>query len=197
MTSELFSQINYEKAYRKNRLEAAQWVLKHPETLNELVDYCFHDDKTLATKATWVLEFVFREQLSLIYPFLDEIFEKLPKATTDGQIRTFAYLCEVISIAYYKKEVPELKQILTTEHKQRMTECCFDWLISDQKVSCQARAMLALYHLGTETEWIHKELKTNITQNLPKGSAGYKNRGQKVVAMIAAQEGDQRNHSKI
>ena len=185
MSSELFKHINYQKAYRKNRLNAANWVLEHPETLKELLVYCFDKDPRLATKATWVLEFVFRQKLDEVYPFLDYIFEKLPEAEGDGQLRSFGLLCEMLTLAYYKKQDATIHSLLKTNHKKVMVECCFDWMITNQKVACQARAMLALYYLGTEIEWIHTELATVITQNLPTGSAGYVNRGQKVIDMIS------------
>jgi hypothetical protein len=66
-----------------------------------------------------------------------------------------------------------------------MTKYCFDWMLTNQKVACQARAMTNLYFLGTETAWIHPELKIIIQQNLPQGSAGYINRGQKTLELIS------------
>jgi len=185
LNSELFQQINYDKAYRKNRLKAANWVLEHPEMLEELLEYCFHDDTKLATKATWVLEFVCREDISYIFPFLDYIFENLSNAKSDGQLRSFGLLCELLTIGYYKKKQEAFQAVLTPKHKEVMTECCFDWMITNQKVACQARAMTALYLLGTETAWIHPELAIIIQQNLPQGSAGYKNRGQKTLESIS------------
>ncbi|QIE60782.1 hypothetical protein G5B37_14825 [Rasiella rasia] len=185
MSSELFNQINYQKAYRKNRLGAANWVLENPETLEELLSYCFHADLKLATKATWVLEFVFRKDITILYPFLDYICEQMPHAKGDGQLRSFGLFCEMLTLNYYKRKEPKLRLLLKTKHKEVMTECCFDWMITNQKVACQARAMLALYYLGTEIDWIHPELATIINQNLPQESAGYVNRGQKVLALIS------------
>ncbi len=184
MKSAVFEQINYKKAYRKNRLDAANWVLAHPETLQELLEFCFHEDNKLATKATWVLEFVCRKDISHIFPFLDYIFENLPTAKSDGQLRSFALICELLTLGYYKNTNKVYKNALTSQHKKIMTECCFDWMITDQKVACQARAMTALYFLGTETNWIHPELATIIQQNLAQGSAGYKSRGKKTLELI-------------
>lgn len=184
MDSGLLQQISYEKAYRKNRLNAANWVLDHPETLDELLGYCFHEDNKLATKATWVLEFVCRKDLSLLFPYLDIIFENLPTAKGDGQLRSFGLICELLAIGYYKQNKPDYREALTLKHKEVMIECCFDWMLTNQKVACQARAMTALYFLGTETDWIHPELVMIIQQNLPQGSAGYINRGQKIVNKI-------------
>ena len=184
MNSGLLQHISYEKAYRKNRLKAANWVLENPETLEELIKYCFHKDTKLATKATWVLEFVCRKELPLIFPFLDYIFEKLPTAKSDGQLRSFGLICELLTIGYYKQKNETFKEALTSKHKEVMTECCFDWMLTNQKVACQARAMTSLYFLGTEIDWIHPELATIIHQNLPQGSAGYINRGQKILQSI-------------
>ena len=188
MNSELFQHINYEKAYRKNRLKAAHWVLEHPENLEELLQFCFHDDTKLATKATWVLEFVCREDLICILPYLDFFFENLPDAKSDGQLRSFALICELLTIGYYEKAFETYQNVFLPRHKEIMTECCFDWMITNQKVACQARAMTALYYLGTETDWIHPELATIIQQNLPQGSAGYKSRGKKTLELIVEQK---------
>ena len=186
MPSALYDHINYDKAYRENRLRASQWVLQHPEYFEELLNYCFTDDKVLAKKATWVLEFVCREQLILLYPHLDYFFNHLPKAQGDGALRAVGLICELLALQYYKKKDTALQRLFTGKHKETMIECCFDWLITNQKVACQARAMLALYWLGTEIDWIHAELATILRQNMHSGSAGYKNRGQKILDRIGA-----------
>lgn len=183
--SELLKYVSYEKAYRKNRQEAANWVLKHPETLSELLDLCFGKDKTLATKATWVLEFVCRSNLSLLFPYLNTFITQLPKAEGHGALRAVSLICELLTLDYYKKENEDLIALLTHKHKKVITECCFDWMITNQKVACQARAMLALYLLGTEIEWIHTELQAILQRNIPTGSAGYKSRGGKILKKIA------------
>jgi len=176
--------INYEKAYRKNRLDGALWVLDHPETLNELLTYIFKDTTALSHKAAWVLEFVFLEKPESLYPHFDYFFEHLASVSKDQILRPCANICEKIAIAYYKKKNPILKEHFTIKHKESMTECSFDWLISDQKIACQARAMTALFFLGTEFDWIHTELKQIIERNIHDGSAGYKARGRSIVEQI-------------
>jgi len=185
LPSELFQHINYDKAYRANRMNGAQWVLAHPETFPELLDYCFEEAQSdLSHKACWVLEFVCLEKLELLYPHLDNFFEHMPLVKKDSSVRPLANLCEKMCIRYYKKFDPILREALTETHKTIMTECCFDWMISDQKVACQARAMTCLYYSGTEHEWIHPELQQIIELNIHQGSAGYKNRGMKTIEAI-------------
>ncbi|MDT0554721.1 hypothetical protein [Patiriisocius hiemis] len=182
--SALYKHISYDKAYRKNRLNAANWVLENPETIKELLQYCFHEDQTLATKATWVLEFVFRKNIKELYPFLNYIFKNLSTAKSDGQLRSLGLFCEMITIAYYKEKEAGILKLLKPNHKKIITECCFDWMITNQKVACQARAMTALQFLGTEYDWIHPELQQIIIQNMSSGSAGYKARGKQTLAYI-------------
>ncbi|WP_203292825.1 adenylosuccinate lyase [Luteirhabdus pelagi] len=183
--SELLHQISYAKAYRENRLGAAKWVLANPETFGELLEYCYDDDDERAYKATWVLEFVCKEKLDLLYPHFDYFFEHLHTLTTDQSLRPMAHICEMIVLQYYKKKETSIQKCFTPSHKQKMTECCFDWLISDQKVACQVRAMTCLQYLGAEIDWVHPELKNILQQNLPTGSAGYKSRGKKILKSLS------------
>lgn len=185
-SSPLYKQINYVKAYRKHRWDAAQWVLSHPETLPELLSLCFLEDEgDISYKATWVLEFVCLEDLALLYPLLDDFFGSLAKVKKDQSLRPLSHICELLCIRYYKENDSALITSLTDAHKTIMTECAFDWLISDQKVACQVRAMTALYYLGEEFDWIHTELKQIIERNIHEGSAGYKARGRHILEKIA------------
>jgi len=183
-SSELFEKINYKIAYRKNRLAAAEWVIENPETFEELLNYCFGKDKKIATKATWALEFIAREKLEMLYPHLEYFFENLPNASGDGALRSVALICELLCIQYYKKQNTDLHQLFKEEYKEVMTEHAFDWMISNQKVACQARAMTVLYFLGTEQDWIHPELKQLIEQNIHQASGGYKSRGAATLKSI-------------
>ena len=65
---ELFEIINFDKAYRENRMNAAQWVLKNPDVFSELLVFAFKNDKEISHKANWVLEFVCLENIALLYP---------------------------------------------------------------------------------------------------------------------------------
>lgn len=185
MSSELYEHINYDKAYRKNRLDAAHWVLAHPETFPELLGHCFAESQgDLSHKASWVLEFVCLDELSLLYPHFDLFFENIPLIKKDQSLRPMAHLCELLALRYYKKKDSNLLPLFSEKHKTVMIECSFDWLITDQKVACQVRAMTALYYLGTEFDWIHPELIQIIEQNIHSGSGAYKARGRHTLSAI-------------
>lgn len=184
MTSSLFDQINYDKAYRKNRYGAAIWVIENPDSLPELLAYCAKNDQKISYKAYWVLEFVCKEKLELLYPYFDIFYENLPQVHLHQSIRAASHICEIICSYYYKHKDPGLLKILGKEHKQTMIDSCFDWLITDQKIACQARAMLCLYYLGKEYDWIYPELKDILEKQLHKESPGYQSRAKKILSKI-------------
>jgi len=185
ISEELHKALDYTTATRTNRQKASQWVLEHPETFPALLELSFNATGDISHKAAWIVEFICRKQLAYLYPHLNYFFENLPKATKDQIVRPMAHLCELLSRAYYKKKDPRLSGLLSETHKIQMTECSFDWLISDQKVACQVRAMTALFLLGTEFDWIHPELKQILEQNMHIGSAGYKARGRHILEHIS------------
>ena len=185
MTSEtLFEKLNYTSARRESRLSVANWVLSRPEVFTELLEFCFHTKEDISYKACWTLEFVCLERLELLFPYLDCYFENLPKVYKDQALRPLAKICELLAVQYYKANNTELKKVLKDSHRKIMTSCCFDWLITNQRVACEVYAMSALYYLGTEYDWVHTELKTIIETNVHQRSAGYKARGKKVLAQI-------------
>lgn len=183
---ELDKVLDYKTATRLNRQKAAQWVLSNIESFPLLLKYSFTRSDDISHKAAWVLEFICRKQLDHLYPHLNVFTENLSKVKKDQILRPMAHLCELLCIQYYKKKSAELSLVFSEKHKTKMTESCFDWLISDQKVACHVHAMTALYFLGTEFDWIHSELKTIIEANIHQKSAGYKARGKYTLEQINA-----------
>lgn len=176
-SEELYKKLSYTRAYRKTRLDVAQWVMDHPETFPELLEFCFQKDEEISYRATWILECICLADFKLLLPHLDIFFNTIPNIYKNQAVRPLAKICEKLMIATYKtKNEAIIKSIII--------ECCFDWLITQQKVACQVYSMLALYFLGTQYDWIHPELKTIINKNIHQGSAAYKARGKYVLQQI-------------
>jgi len=185
MNSEtLLKKLDFPRAYRKVRLELAHWVIDNPETFPQLLDICFKSDDKISYKAAWILEYVCTEKLEMLIPYLDIYFKNIPKAHKDQAVRPFSKICLMLAKQNYIKKDVLLVKFLKPEHKKIMTECCFDWLITDQKVACQAYSMDALYLLGTETKWIHPELQVTLEQNIHSQSAAYCARGRITLEKI-------------
>ena len=180
----LAEKLDFPRAHRKTRQDIANWVMDHPENFPDLLNFCFNTSLSISHKAAWVLEIVCDEQLDLLLPHLDLFFENIPKVKKDQAVRPLSKICLMLANKFYKKKIPSVLNSFKKDHKETMTECCFDWLISDQKVACEAYSMHSLYLLGTEIDWIHPELKTIIKQNIHKKSAGYKAQGKKILGKM-------------
>ncbi|MGK0210456.1 MAG: hypothetical protein ACI9D4_000766 [Polaribacter sp.] len=183
-SEELYKKLSYTRAYRKTRLDVAQWVMDHPETFPELLEFCFQKDEEISYRATWILECICLADFKLLLPHLDIFFNTIPNIYKNQAVRPLAKICEKLMIATYKTKNEAIIKSITEAHKSIIIECCFDWLITQQKVACQVYSMLALYFLGTQYDWIHPELKTIINKNIHQGSAAYKARGKYVLQQI-------------
>ena len=185
MEDSLIQQISYEKAYRDSRMKAARWILDHPDCMEELLEICLDPQRgDLADKGCWALEFVAKEELQLLFPHMDQFCEGLERIDKDQSLRPLAHICEMWILAAYKRNDPMAQEVLTPTNKEHLVNNSFDWLITDQKVACQVRAMTCLYYLGTEQDWIHPELIEVLQRNMHQGSPGYKARAKKIRTQI-------------
>ena len=165
----------------------SQLILQRPALFKELFSFCKQTATPISCKAAWGLEFMCRQQLTAILPYLEELLSLLPLVYQDSAIRPIAKICEQLCISYYHHKDPELQNTLCLSHRERIAEHCFDWLITDQKVAAKAYSMIALYHLGTELKWIHPELKMILEKEYSTGSAAYKARARMVLGNIKKQ----------
>jgi hypothetical protein len=86
----------------------------------------------------------------------------------------------LLAISHFKK-----KEIQLTENQlQQITECCFDWLISDVKVASKCYAIRTLQLLGNHFDWIHPELKIILEKDYTYHSAAYKAVGREILKKI-------------
>lgn len=169
---------------REKRSSFANLILDNPALLPELLAICAKVDDDISCRASWGLEFLCKSNLEAIIPYLDELMVITSKVYKHPAVRPMAKIFEYLIIAYYQKKVPVIKKSLTTAHREKITEICFDWLITDQKVAAKAYSMTSLYLLGTEFEWVHPELKITLENNYNTGSAAYKARSRMVLKRL-------------
>ena len=95
-----------------------------------------------------------------------------------------AHVCEMITIARYKKKDPSYIKNISKENLEKIVSVCFDWLIGQHKVAAKVFAMTSLFYLGTEFKWIHAELEPILENSIHSGTVGYKNRAQKTLLAL-------------
>ncbi len=170
---------------RKKREEIASWIVKKPHYVRETLQWAYKPESELLIKSAWVLEIICKRKPLLFFKYMYLFFEQLPHINNDSALRSSAKICEMLCYENYMLKFTNFGNILSKEEQKIMTECCFNWLITDQKVACQAPAMTCLHYLGNDFEWIHPELKVILIKNIPNQSAGYKARANKILKYLS------------
>lgn len=185
MKTQLKKELDYVDATRKKRMAMAQRVLGDPEWFPALLELALEEHNTTGSRAAWVLEFVFRERPSLLYPLLDDFTRGLHKVVPEPSIRSLAKICEMLLSSHYESGDRPDRPPLTREHKEAMTAACFDWLMGTKKVAPKAYSMHALLLLGAEAGWVHPQLKGILEQNYAQGSPAYQARARQVLRKLS------------
>ena len=181
---ELYKELSYVKGTRENRLKNAKLILDDLDLLPHLLTVLFMTEDKISCKAAWILEFVLAEYLYGIIPYLDEFTLKLSTVKFDSAKRPVVKICEFIAKAYYSKDQNPIKTTLTALYRERIIECCFDWMINDEKIAPKAYSMNSLYLLGHNHDWIHQELELILERDFQMQSSGFKARARHVLSKI-------------
>ncbi len=169
---------------REKRKKFANLILDHPELLPELLTICDRVDDKISCRASWGLEFLCKHNLKEILPYLDQLMIIVPRVYQHPAVRPMAKIFEYLIVAYYQKKDTLVQKFLTKSQREKITEICFDWLITDQKVAPKAYSMTSLYLLGKEFNWVHPELKIILENNYTKGSAAYQARSRMILSKL-------------
>ena len=164
----LYQRIEKSSAHTKNRIDNGTFVVQNPHLLKDLVAFSFDVNNKLHIRACCILEKVFELKIALSFPYLDFICENLCQLKNDSAIRSISrFIMLLVQNNFGKK-------YLTETQLEKITEACFDWLISDIRIAPKVHAIYTLYELGKTQDWIYPELKIILEQDAAKHSAGYK-----------------------
>jgi len=186
-TEELYKELDYVDHTREKRQKYAHLVINNPRIIPKLMTILFYVDDKLSSRAAWLLEYVARENLDSILPHLDLFTTQMKDVHLDPAVRPVAKICEYLIEAYYHKTNNRTKDYLTEEHKQRIIELSFDYMITDQKVAVKAYSMNSLFLLGKAYNWIHPELTMILERDFHSGSAAYKARARHLLRRLKKQ----------
>lgn len=124
------------------------------------------------------------DNIENIIPYINQFTENMHKVHLDSAVRPVAKICELIAKAYASKNDNKIKKNLTSIHKERIIETCFDYMINDEKIAPKAYAMNTLFILGKEYDWIHPELVLILERDFQIQSSGFKARARHILKNI-------------
>ncbi len=183
-TSELYNELNYVNHSREKRRYYAELLIEHPKLISKTLEILFCVDDKISPRAAWILEFMCKENLDELIPYLDEFTKNMQLVYLDAAVRPVAKICEYLATSYFSKHPNAIKDNLSETHKNHIIEVCFDYLISDQKIAPKAYAMQTLYLFGKEFPWIHPELASILRKDYSLQSSGFKARAKQILKKI-------------
>lgn len=176
--------MEYVNHSREKRAEMSALVLRNPDWVRPLLEIGLDPNKSISPRACWVLEFVVKKKLDLIFTDIDLFTSSLHTLRSESSIRPMAKICELLTRQYFASLEHPIHKVLTENHLKQITAACFDWLIGEHKVATKAYSMTSLFLLGKKFDWIHPELKPIIEQHYHQGSAAYKARARHILKAL-------------
>jgi 8-oxo-dGTP diphosphatase len=171
--SELQSMINNMMSRQE-----ADWVatsaLENPAIFLKLLEYSYTPDRKLAFRASWTLSKVCDRYPEIIYPYLSEIIEALPRFDNESVQRSFL---RIISISNLEN--------LTGKHHGLLADYSFSALNSGlSAIAIKAYSMEILFKLSLIYPEIANELASSIRILMEDGSAGIVAKGNTILKRI-------------
>lgn len=170
-------------AKRLYRDRAADFILRHPESLPDLISILFETENPIHIRAAWTTELVFLRSPSLLIPKLDTIISHLKEIKNDSSLRSVAKVCQIITQMHYSGSRKET--ILSEKQKDSLIEACFDWLIRNEKTATQVYAMSALAMLSKERNWVREDLTEILQKDFYAKSPGYQSHARMLLKQLS------------
>jgi len=169
--------------YLKSLLELKQSI----QNRDEMVSYVGNDPKRMAglfalfiddtlhwrynQRAAWPIGIIARKNPELLKPFLPEMAERLGSGRHDAVTRNIVRILEDV-------DIPESLEGIVYDK-------CFRLLNDpDQAIAIRVFSMSVMFKIARRYPEMLDELATCIRMYLPYGSAGFKNRGNKILTKI-------------
>lgn len=180
METTFYKEIASSTAHRPVRDRLCGDVLSDPTLFPLLLRTALNCSDEHHHKACWILELVLENNIQWLKEHCEEFSTLLNSFTHDGAVRSISKICLFAA----QRQEKEKGTFLTEKQSQRITEACFDWLISDTKVASKAYAMRTLYSIGKQQRWIHDELRHILPLGFPDHSPAYKAAAKDILKRI-------------
>ena len=178
---ELYKELSKVNHSREKRLYYADLFISSPDLTSKLLEIIFWVDDKTSPRAAWVFEFMCNKDIERIIPYLDDFTKNMHNVHLDSAVRPVAKICELLAKAYYSKTENNIQKALTTAHKERIIEVCFDYMINDEKIAPKAYSMNTLWLFGKDFDWIHPELALILERDFQMQSSGFKARARHIL----------------
>jgi hypothetical protein len=170
MAKEIEELLNIETSRRNTDL-LADLIFQKPELFNEFTAVYLRNEEPVSRRAAGVVDTVSEKLPELLAPYLPGIVEKLPTFSHDGLKRHSLRMLA--------------RSTLPSGHLGPLINICFDWLTSaGESVAVKVWCMEILYRISQIEPELKKELADSIEWRMEEETAGFKNRGKKILKKL-------------
>lgn len=181
---ELYKELQSLKAYKEERVRLGVSAVNH-KLLPQLIDWC-KPESGVSTQACWCLEQSFLLHETACLYFLEDIASLYREPVAASGMRSLTKIASICTQKFYGKKQHPLQLIFLPNLREKVLEGCFRSLMEHRdRTANMVFAMRALFELGKEFKWVHKELKVIIIKELEDNpSRGLKNSAEKLLIKI-------------
>lgn len=157
---------------KENTSRIVSYMQEHADMVPELMDIFLNESYRLIQRSAWVVGDLARTNPDWIYPYIPQMLQNLKKSGIHDAAKrnTMRFLQEV--------EIEE-------ENWGEALDISLKFLQShDEAVAIKVFSMTVAYHIVKKIPELKNELMMIIEDQMPYGSAGFKNRGQKIVSAL-------------
>ena len=186
MNTDIHQQLEFCSAHRKPREAIRDYILKYPAVFPNLVQMAFEIDYKFHFKACWIVELVADKRLDWLQPHLDFFCNHLKMLKDESAIRPMAKVGMLLVKSNSNDKSQAIK--LSESQLEKLTEICFDWLISETKVAAKAYAIRTLFTIGKKHHWVYPELKIVLEKDYQYHTAAYKAVAREILKKLKSLE---------
>ncbi len=183
MDLEFYNRIKNSTAHTKSRHDNANFVLQNLNLLPDVITHSFDINDKSHHRAAAILDIVFELQFGLLYQYKDIILNDLHFLKNDSAIRSISRFVMHL-VQDNSKKIKTNSDFLTEIQIEKLTEICFDWLISDYRLAVKQHAIYILFEIGKTQEWIYPELRIILEKDAVGNSPAYKSLARKILKVI-------------
>ncbi|WP_420386922.1 hypothetical protein [Roseivirga sp.] len=158
---------------KENRDLMTEYLLKHPEQMPELMEQFFSDQERLVQRSAWVVGTLGQRNKDLIAPYFGQMVSAVRKPKAHVALRR-----NVMRVLQFH----DVDESLWGE----LYDVCIRFLEDkEEPVAVKVFAMSTAFRIVKHIPELKGELSAAIENILPEGTAGEKNRGQKILSALA------------
>jgi hypothetical protein len=143
-------------------------IITNPHQVKELMDCFFADDWRLNQRAAWPVGIIGELHPEWMIPYMDQMIAILKRPCHDAVVRNTVRL-------WQNMDIPETWQ-------GDIFELCFGYITNPQTaIAIKAFSMTVCENISKNYPELKEELAVAIQDQMEFGSAGVRNRGQKIL----------------